>query len=340
MARSAQGAASRPWLLRRCDRRQERARWPDLIEDDAVSPGGGHSMDWRFAEALAVDTRQAVTRWWARRRSAAAPIPDRLVDDLQTARLALDEAIQHRLWDLATMLPEPQRSEFIKKIAELDPWHVLSKMATGRAQPEPAAGEREAASEDDRDLIAALKDRGRRRERLERPDFPSKARRRLRDLVHGRGSLAATLKDDDACLMLRFGALLCGMIQVDLGVHAEPDPDDVRAELAMLSEADARRAAQAVLGDRLVGSDERGRPGDLEILRFVRLVIVVVWRRHRRYRIKSTITRRSARSPSLGDRPNSDIQLILDLLACHAPSKTAEAVADLIKNARAPKRRE
>jgi hypothetical protein len=31
--------------------------------------------------------------------------------------------------------------------------------------------------------------------------------------------------------------------------------------------------------------------------------------------------------------PGPDIQLILDLLACHAPSKTAEAIANLIKEA-------
>ena len=60
-------------------------------------------IDWRFAEALAVDTRQAVTRWWACRRPvAAASIPDGLVDDLQTARLVLDDGFQRRLWDLAT----------------------------------------------------------------------------------------------------------------------------------------------------------------------------------------------------------------------------------------------
>lgn len=298
-------------------------------------------IDWRFAEALAVDTRQAVTRWWLHRRSSAtAPIPDGLVNDLQAARLALDDDLQRRLWGFASVLRKPQRSGFITEIAALDPWHLLSEMAAGRPQPDPAAGEREAASEDDRDLIAALKECARRRERLERPEFPNKARRRLRDLLHGRGSLAAVLKDDDGCLMLRFGAVLCRLIEVDLGVQAEPDPDNVRAELAKLGEADARRAAEAVLNDPLVGTDDRGRPRDLEILRFVRIVIVVVWRRqHPRYRLKSTITRRSARSPSLGDRPNSDIQLILDLLACHTPSKTAEAVADLIRNARSPKGR-
>jgi hypothetical protein len=297
-------------------------------------------MDWRFAEALAVDTREAVARWWCHRRTLpGAPIPDGLVDDLQAARLALDDRLQRRLWDLATILPEPQRTHLTKRIAELDPWRVLSDFAIGRAQPDPAAAKCQAA-DDDKDLIAALKEHARRRERLERPEFPNKARRRLRDLVHDRGSLAAVLKDEDACLMLRFGAVLCGLSEVDLGVQAEPDPDNVRAELAKLGEADARHAAEAVLGDPLVGSDERGRPGDLEILRFVRIVIVVVWRRqHPRYRLKSTIARRSARSPSLGDRPNSDIQLILDLLACHAPSKSAEAIADLIKKARAPKRR-
>ena len=104
-------------------------------------------MDWRFAEALAVDTRQAVTRWWAcRRRLPAAPLPDGLVDDLQAARLALDDGFQRRLWDLAPILPEPQRADLTKRIAELDPWHVLSEMAAGRAQPHPAAGEREAAT--------------------------------------------------------------------------------------------------------------------------------------------------------------------------------------------------
>ena len=177
---------------------------------------------------------------------------------------------------LGDILPAPQRADLTKRIAELDPRHVLSDMAAGRAQPDTAAREREAASEDDRDLIAALKERARRRERLERPDFPSKGRRRLRDLVHGRGSLAATLRDDDACLMLRFGAVLCGLIEVDLGVQAEPDPDNVRAELAKLGEADARRAAEAVLSDRLVGTDDRGRPAEAELLAFVQAVICAV----------------------------------------------------------------
>jgi hypothetical protein len=295
-------------------------------------------IDWRIAEALAVDTRQAVTRWWARRRSAAAPIPDGLVDDLQTARLALDEGLQRRLSDLTTILPEPQRSEFITEIAALDPWHVLSEMTTGRTQPDSAAAERQAASEDDRDLIAALKERARRRERLEHPRFPNKARRRLRDLVHGRGSLAAVLQDDDACLMLRFGAVLCRLIEVDLGVQAEPDPDNVRADLAKLGDADARRAAAAVLNDRLVGTDDRGRPAEPEIAEFVGAVVEAI-EQHAGYRITPTITRKAARSPNSDDLPGRGIRLILDLLACHAPSKTAEAVADLIKNARSPKRR-
>jgi hypothetical protein len=296
-------------------------------------------VDWRFAEALAVDTRQAVTRWWARRRPlAAAPIPDGLVDDLQTARLALDERLQRRLWGLAAIFPEPQRADLTKRIAELDPWHVLSEMASGRAQPDTAAAKRQAA-DDDGDLIAALKERARRRERLERPELPNKARRRLRDLVHGRGSLAAVLKDDDACLMLRFGAVLCGLIESDLGVQAEPDPDNVRAELAKLGEADARRAAEAVLNDRLVGTDDRGRPAEPEIAEFVGAVVEAI-EQHVGSRITPTITRKAARSPNSDDLPGPDIRLILDLLACHAPSKTAEAVADLIKKARAPKRRE
>ena len=87
-------------------------------------------IDWQFAEALAVDTHQAVARWWARRRPlAAAPIPDGLVDDLQAARLALDDGLQRRLWDLATILPQPQRADLTKR----------SEMATGRAQPDTAA---------------------------------------------------------------------------------------------------------------------------------------------------------------------------------------------------------
>jgi hypothetical protein len=294
-------------------------------------------MDWRIAEALAVDTHQAVTRWWARRRSAAAAIPDGLVDDLQTARLALDEGLQRRLWDLATILPKPPRADLTKRIAEFDPWHVLSEMAAGQAQLDPAAAERQAASKDGRDLIAALKERARRRERLEHPRFPSKARRRLRDLVHGRGSLAATLKDDDGCLMLRFGAVLCGLIEVDLGVQAEPDPDNVRADLAKLGEADARRAAEAVLGDPLVGSDDRGRPAEAELLAFVQAVICAVATRTG-HQLAPTIARATA-SSGRHDVPGADIQLIRELLACHAPAKTAEAVADLIKKARAPKRR-
>jgi hypothetical protein len=290
-------------------------------------------MDWRFAAALAADTRQAVTRWWARRRPLAAAIPEGLVEDQQAARLALDERLQRRLWGFASVLRELQRSEFITRIAELDPWHVLSDMAAGQAQPDPAAAEFQAESDDDRDLIAVLKERARRRERLERPEFPNKARRRLRDLVHGRGSLAAVLQDNDACLMLRFGAVLCGLIEVDPGVRPEPDPGSVRAELAKLGEADARRAAEAVLSDPLVGTDDRGRPAEPEIAQFVGAVVEAI-EQHIGYRITPTMTRKAARSPNSDDLPGRDLQLILDLLACHAPSKTAEAVADLIKNAR------
>jgi hypothetical protein len=68
--------------------------------------------------------------------------------------------------------------------------------------------------------------------------------------------------------------------------------------------------------------------------------VVEAIEQHVGYRITPTITRKAARSPTSDDLPGGDIQLILDLLACHAPSKTAEAVADLIKRARAPKRRE
>jgi|SRR5919106_42091 hypothetical protein len=116
-------------------------------------------IEWRFAEALEAQTREVVTRWWKARRPSSAPIPDGLVNDLQTARLALEDGFQRRLWDLATILSEPQRSDLTKRIAELDPWHVLSEMVAGRAQADTAAGEREAASDDDRDLIAALKER-------------------------------------------------------------------------------------------------------------------------------------------------------------------------------------
>jgi hypothetical protein len=296
-------------------------------------------IDWQFAEALAVDTHQAVARWWGHRRpSAAVPIPEGLIEDLQAARLALEEDLQRRLWGFASVLREPQRADLTKRIAKLDPWHVLSQMATRRAQPDTAAGEGEAADDDDRELIAALKERARRRERLERPDFPNKARRRLRDLVHGHGTLAATLKDDDACRMLRFGAMLCDLVEIDPAEEAEPDPDNVRAELAKLGEADARRAAEAVLNDRLVGTDDRGRPAEPEIAEFVCAVVEAI-EQHVGYRITPTMTRKAARSPNSDDLPGRDIQLILDLLACHAPSKTAEAVADLIKEARSPKRR-
>ena len=189
-----------------------------------------------------------------------------------------------------------------------------------------------APDDDERDLIAALRERARRRERLERAHFKNATRRRLRDLARGRGRLAAVLKDDDACRMLRFGAILCDLMAADSVADTEPDPDEVRALLAELTQADARRAAQAVLSDPLVGSDDRGRPPEREITEFVHAVVEAI---HRRvgYRLTSNITRRAARSPNLDDLPGPDIQLILDLLACHAPSKAAEAVADLIKGA-------
>jgi hypothetical protein len=283
-------------------------------------------INWQFGEVLAVDTRQAVTRWWEDRGRSAAAIPAGLVEDLQAARLALDEGLQRRLWDLATILPEPQRAEFITEIAALDPWHVLSEMAAGRAQPDPAAGERQAAGDDGELIAAPLKERARKRERLEQPRFPNKARRRLRDLVHGRGSLAATLRDDDACLMLRFGAVLCGLIEVDLGVQAEPDPDHVRAELAKLGEADARRAAEAVLNDPLVGTDDRGRPAAPEIAEFVCAVVEAI-EQHVGYRITPTITRKAARSPNSNDLPGRDIQLMLDLLAMCSTLATLRTIS-------------
>jgi hypothetical protein len=155
--------------------------------------------------------------------------------------------------------------------------------------------------------------------------------------VHGRGSLAAVLQDDDAWLMLRFGAMLCDLVEIDPTEEAEPDPA-ARAMLGELGDVDARRAAEAVLNDRLVGTDDRGRPAEPEITEFVGAVVEAI-EQHVGYRITPTISRKAARSPNSDDLPGRDIRLILDLLACHAPSKTAEAVADLIKNARSRKGR-
>jgi hypothetical protein len=289
----------------------------------------GEMMEWRFEEELAADTHRAVTRWWAQRRDVtSAPIPEGLVEALHTARLALDNRLQDRLWDLAGFLKEPQRAVFTSKIAELDPWHILSGRA---AQPDWTLLEREAVEEDEQELVAALKERARRRERLERPPLKSATRRRLRDLVRGRGSLAAVLQDDDACRMLRFGAILCDLIEPDSVADTEPDPDEVRALLAELTQADALRAAEAVLNDPLVGRNDRGRPPEREITEFVHAVVDTIYRRVG-YRLTSNITRMAARSPNWDDLPGPDVQLILDLLACHAPSKTAEAIAVLIKS--------
>ena len=86
----------------------------------------GKMIGWRFDEALAADTRQALSRWWVHRcPSPAAPIPDGLVEDVQTARCAPDDGLQRRLWDLATILQPPRRTASTETIAELDPWHVL-----------------------------------------------------------------------------------------------------------------------------------------------------------------------------------------------------------------------
>jgi hypothetical protein len=89
----------------------------------------------------------------------------------------------------------------------------------------------------------------------------------------------------------------------------------------------------------VAGRAGRVRRAEPEIAEFVGAVIEAI-EQHVGYRITPTITRKAARSPNSDDLPGPDIQLILDLLACHAPSKTAEAVADLIKRTRAPKRRE
>ena len=216
---------------------------------------------------------------------------------------------------------------FKKKIAELDPWHVLSGMASTFIHANPAIAEREAV---DKKMIAALKESAHRRERFRRPHLPSKTRRRLRDVAAGGGSLASVLHDDAALPMLRFGAVRCGLLEVDSNEDAEPDPDELRAQLAELTAANARRAAEAVLNDLLVGADDRGRPAEPEIAEFVRAVIDAVERRTG-YRLTPTITRYAARSASSEDLPGPDVKLILDLLACHAPSKTAEAVGALIK---------
>jgi len=287
-------------------------------------------IGWRFSEALAVDTQEAVARWWAGRRpSAAAAIPDGLVEDLQTARLALDDGLQRRLWDSAILLPEPQRTACKEKIAKLDPWHVLCDMAPTRRGP--AAAERGTAQENQQELIAALKERANRREDLTRPSFPSKTRRRLRDLARGRGGLAAVLKDDDACRMLRFGAMLCNLVEIRSVERVDPDSDKVRALLAKLTEADARRAAEAVLDDPLVGTDDRGRPMESEIKEFVHAMIGAV-KRHADHQLTPTISSFAARSPNWDHLPGPDIELVRDLLACHAPKDT-EAIAHLIKEA-------
>ena len=292
--------------------------------------GSGQMIGWRFEEVLAVDTREAVTRWWAHRRpSPVAPIPIGLIGDLQEVRVALDDWLQRRLWDLAVLLPEPQRTACKEKIAQLDPWHVLCDMAL--TECDPTAAERGMADQDHRELIAALKERARRREDLARPRFPSKARRRLRDLAGGRGRLAAVLKDDDACRLLRFGAVLCDLIGVESVRDSEPDLDQIRVLLAAFTAADARRAAEAVLKDPLVGTDDRGRPMESEIKEFVHAMIGAV-KRHADHQLTPTISSFAARSPNWDHLPGPDIELVRDLLACHAPKDT-EAIAHLIKEA-------
>lgn len=284
-------------------------------------------LDWPFPEAaLAVDTRQTVQRWWIRRSpSPTAPIPDGLVEDLQTARLALEDALHHRLRDLVVVLDEPRRMTFTKEIAALDPWHVWGETAYRRAGH--AATVPRTTGEDDRDLIETLKERARRRERLERPHIPSATRRRLRDLAHGRGRLTAVLKDEHACRLLRFGAMLCDLIEIDPCDDTEPDPEQLRELLAQFGEADARRAAEVVLGNELIKPDDRGRPEEPEIKEFVRAVVHAV-ERCAEHRLTPTIARASR---DHDETPGPDLQLVLDLLACHAPTKTAEAVAALIK---------
>jgi hypothetical protein len=285
---------------------------------------------WRFDEALSVDTHQAATRWWTHRCPIPeAPLPSGLIEDFHTVRLTLDENLQRRHSELATFLPEPRRTEVVEAIAELDPWRVLSERALRGGS---ATAERQTAEEDDQDLLEALKERARRRERLECPRCNSNTRRRLRDLARGRGGTGAILNDEDACKLLRFGAILCDLITTDSDADAEPAPHELCARLAELSIAEARRAARAVLNDPLVGGDARGRPAEREITEFVRSVVDAVERRVG-YRLKATITRSTARSPNWDDLPGPDIELILDLLACHAPSKTAEAISDLIKAA-------
>lgn len=142
--------------------------------------------------------------------------------------------------------------------------------------------------------------------------------------------MRAVLNDEGARLMLRFGAARCGLVEVEVGVVPAPDAADVRADLERLTVADARRAAEAVLNDPLVGTDDRGRPEDQETKGFTRAVSDAS-EKHLGRRLTSTITRSAAHSVNLDHAPGPDVQLLLDLLACHMPSKTAEAVADLIR---------
>lgn len=95
----------------------------------------------------------------------------------------------------------------------------------------------------------------------------------------GRGGLAAVLKDDDARRMPRFGAMLCDLVKINSVECVEPDPDEVRALLAKLTEAEAGHAAAAVLNDPLLGTDDRGRPPEPEVMASVGAVFGAVKRR-------------------------------------------------------------
>jgi hypothetical protein len=146
-------------------------------------------IDWLLEAALAVDTCRTVARWWVRRcPSGTAPVPECLVHDLQMARLALDDRLQVRLWNQVDFLARPERMAGTMKIAELGRWDVFSEK--GRITRDPAAVERGAVDEE---LIEALKERARKRERLDLPTADNRTRRRLRDLAGGRGRLAAVL---------------------------------------------------------------------------------------------------------------------------------------------------
>jgi hypothetical protein len=291
-------------------------------------------MDWIIAEDLHEHTRAAVDRWWSALKLSPGSEPsEALVEDLQAARLALEQQLNEHLWRAADVLPPDKRKSFEATLHRaLDPWHDLADQTSAAPDMAASSGGGLSILEEEPNPLIGQRRKAWNRERLRPPRVPNQTRQQINDVALGRLGKHLALEDENICRMLSYGAWVLDLIDAPPSDQQDRPLADISSALDRLSADDFSRCAEAALEDPLVGAIHRGRPAEFEVTTFIRQVFLAV-ENHTGHRLRSTRIRNAAKA---GGEPVSgpDLRLLTDLLACHRPSMTPDAARAILRSMR------